>query len=175
MMAFTYMACGYGYTLAQRYEEGIALMEHARRSDEAIGESSWSAINRAHLAQVYLGLGRSEEALATAEEGVSLAHRYQRPGQEAWALHTLGQIHARRDPPDLSSARDVLQESLRLARELGMRPLEAQCLLELGSLSALIPEERCEHLAAATQMFSEMGMEFWLEKACVSSSLLSGA
>ncbi len=174
-MYFAELAGGYGHTLAQHYADGIALLEQVRRRDEGIGNTSWVTMHCAHLAQNYQGAGRSEEALATATEGVRMARRYQRPGQEAWAQYALGQIHARRDPPDLSGAREALQESLRLARELGMRPLEAQCLLELGSLPALAPEERHSHLAAATQMFSDMGMKFWLERARVSLGLLSDA
>jgi hypothetical protein len=48
-----------------------------------------------------------------------------------------------------------------------MRPLEAQCRLGLGQLFAKSGEtqQAGEHLDNAAQMFREMDMRFWLEKA----------
>jgi hypothetical protein len=151
--------------LAQRYEQGIGWLEGALRRDAANGDMALVAFNRAHLAQCYQGTGRAAEALTTAMEAIDLARRYQKLGQEAWAHFTLAGILALHDAPDLAGAQTALHESLRLARDQGMRPLEAQCLLELGSLPSLPSEQRCEHLTTATRMFREMGMQYWLEKA----------
>ena len=48
-----------------------------------------------------------------------------------------------------------------------MRPLAAHCNLGLSKLylRTAKPKEAQEHLAAATTMYSEMGMTYWLEKA----------
>jgi len=48
-----------------------------------------------------------------------------------------------------------------------MRPLIAHCLLGLGKLYGRTGErdQAREHLAAATTMYREMDMRFWLEKA----------
>jgi hypothetical protein len=48
-----------------------------------------------------------------------------------------------------------------------MRPLLAHCHLGLGKLSRRTGqrEQAQEHLSAATTMYREMGMTFWLEKA----------
>jgi len=159
------LAAGYGYVLAQRYEQGIGWLEGALHRDAANGETALVAFNRAHLAQCYQGTGRAAEALTTAMEAIDLARRYQKLGQEAWAHFTLAGILVLRDAPDLASAQSTLHESLRLARDQGMRPLEAQCLLELSSLPGLPSEQRREHLTTARRMFREMGMQYWLEKA----------
>ena len=47
-----------------------------------------------------------------------------------------------------------------------MRPLIAQCHLDLGKLYRRIGkrEEAQEHLTTATAMFREMDMTYWLEK-----------
>ena len=54
-----------------------------------------------------------------------------------------------------------------LASELGMRPLAAHCHLGLGKLYRRRGDtaKAKEHLTAATAMYREMGMTFWLEKA----------
>ena len=54
-----------------------------------------------------------------------------------------------------------------MADALGMRPLLAHCHLGLGQLYRRkgMGERAREHLAAATAMFREMDMRFWLEKA----------
>jgi len=47
-----------------------------------------------------------------------------------------------------------------------MRPLEAQCHLGLGLLYRRVGNRQRaqEHVAAATVMFREMDMRFWLEQ-----------
>ena len=59
------------------------------------------------------------------------------------------------------------REALRLATELGMRPLVAHCPLGLGKLYRRTSkrDEAHEHLATATTMYREMDMQFWLEQA----------
>ena len=54
-----------------------------------------------------------------------------------------------------------------LASKVGLRPLVAHCHLGLGSLYRRTGkrEYAWEHLAAATTMYREMGMIYWLEKA----------
>jgi hypothetical protein len=54
-----------------------------------------------------------------------------------------------------------------LAEELGMRPLVAHCHLGLGKIYQRTGrrQQAQEHLAAATSMYREMDMRFWLEQA----------
>jgi hypothetical protein len=59
------------------------------------------------------------------------------------------------------------REALALAGKLGMRPLVAHCHLGLGKLprrTGKRPDAQ-EHFTAATAMYSEMDMQFWLEQA----------
>ena len=59
------------------------------------------------------------------------------------------------------------REALRLATELGMRPLVAHCHLGLGKLYGRTDkrEQAQTHLTTATAMYREMDMRFWLEHA----------
>ena len=58
-------------------------------------------------------------------------------------------------------------EALALAEPRGMRPLVAHCHLGLGKLYRRTNsrEQAQEHLRAATTMYREMDMPFWLEQA----------
>ena len=58
------------------------------------------------------------------------------------------------------------RQALALAEQRGMRPLVAHCHLGLAKLDHRIgkPEEARKNLAAATTMYREMEMDFWLER-----------
>jgi len=66
-----------------------------------------------------------------------------------------------------TTARDLFQEALGLSAELGMRPLVAHCHAGLAKLYRRIGnrQEADEHLMAATTMYREMDMRFYLEQA----------
>src|SRR5437867_1469598 len=78
-----------------------------------------------------------------------------------------GAVHTLRDPPDVKPAQDAYRQSLSLARELRMRPLEAQCHLGLGKLARQVDQSEAWRTEAgmAASMFRDMHMELWLQKA----------
>ena len=88
------------------------------------------------LGEAHLLAGRLEEAHALAERTLALAQTRQERTNQAYALRLLGEIAARRDPPEREQAADSYQQALALAEELGMRPLEAHCHRGLGQLYA---------------------------------------
>ena len=61
---------------------------------------------------------------------------HQERGHQAYALRLLGEIAARREPPEVEQAEAHYRQALALAEELGMRPLQAHCHLGLGTLYA---------------------------------------
>ena len=69
---------------------------------------------------------------------LALARAHQERGHQAYALRLLGDIPARREPPEAEQAEAHYQQALALAEELGMRPLQAHCHLGLGTLYAKI-------------------------------------
>ena len=124
-----------------------------------------SSNNTGTLAESWLFSGRTDEAARLGPQALELARARKSRGQEAWALHILGEIAARRDPP--GHADGHYREALALADELGMRPLVAHCHLGLGKLYRRTGkrEQAQEHLTTATTMYREMDMRFWLEQA----------
>ena len=78
----------------------------------------------------------------------------------------IGEIAAQGDAPEVETAEGRYGEAITLASELDMHPLVARCHHGLGALHRRIGQEETarEHIASATAMYREMGMEFWLEK-----------
>jgi hypothetical protein len=106
------------------------------------------------------------EALAEARRALAECRVSGERGYEAWALQVLGRIVANQLPA-AQEARPHYLEALRLADELGMRPLVAHCHLGLAKLDRDVGqlEQAKDHLTTATTMFREMDMRFWLEQA----------
>ena len=118
--------------------------------------------------------GRIDEAVTTEQRALELARRLGHRGNEARALYFLGNIHGYGPSPNPDQARDSYQQPVRLAHELGMRPLLAQCHLALGELAGKAgnrPEAQ-EHVNRAAEVFRKTGMQFWLRKAEAASQAL---
>jgi hypothetical protein len=111
--------------------------------------------------------GHLEEAQAFAERALALTREHQEHGNEAYALHLLGDIAAHRDPPEVEEADTNYCLALTLANELGMRPLQAHYHLGLGVLYAKVGQGKEAHaeLSTAIELYRDMDMTFWLPQA----------
>src|SRR5262249_20969758 len=99
-----------------------------------------------------------------AREALALTRRLGARASEARALCLLGDIASAAGADD---AEGRYREAQALAQDLEMRPLAAHCHLGLGKLYRRTGkrEQAQEHLTAATTMYREMGMTYWLEQA----------
>jgi DNA-binding NtrC family response regulator/tetratricopeptide (TPR) repeat protein len=164
---WTEAARGYALALSGHARQAVPLLEHAlKRAGEMpflVGQSQWLA----WLAHSHLLAGRSDEAGRLGHEALRLARRRGERGYEAWVLRILGEIASIRDLGVPGGPEGFYFDALRLATELGMRPLAAHCHLGLGKLyhRTGAREEAKEHLTIATAMYREMDMGFWLAEA----------
>jgi tetratricopeptide (TPR) repeat protein len=127
----------------------------------------WISLHVAWLGEEHLLAGRPEEAARCAFRSLEHARKRKERGNEAWGLRLLGEIHSHPGALDAKKAEEHYRQALTLAEELGMRPLTAHCRKGLGALYARAGREdegRAE-LAAAMDMYRDMEMTFWLEKA----------
>ncbi|MEA2922957.1 MAG: hypothetical protein QOD25_79, partial [Alphaproteobacteria bacterium] len=133
--------------LEQQAERGIA------------GHCGWAygAVGRACLL-----LGRLDEAWRLGDRSVQYSRR--QTGFTAHALRLFGDIATHPDRFDAASGAAHYREALAIARVHGMRPLVAHCHLGLARLYRRIGETDHvrENLIAATTMYREMEMGFWL-------------
>src|SRR5262249_55077108 len=119
------------------------------------------------LSEAQLLAGCPQEAHALAERALALARAHQARGHEAYARRLLGDIAARREPPEIELAEAHYRQALALADALGMRPLLAHCHLGLGTLYAKIDrrEQARAELSTAIALYRAMDMTFWLPQA----------
>jgi tetratricopeptide (TPR) repeat protein len=158
---------GAAYALAGRTTEALPLLEQAVEQAVAMGFMREYAPQVAVLSEAYLLAGRLDESYTQAQRALEFARTHQERGHEAYALRLLGEVAARRQPPQAAQAEAYYRQALVLAEELGMRPLQAHCHHGLGTLYAKIdqPEQARTALSAAIDLHRTMEMTFWLPQA----------
>jgi tetratricopeptide (TPR) repeat protein len=157
-------ALGAAYTLGGRVADALPLLMQALERSIATEMVGDQVRCRLALGEAQLLAGRLEEAHALAEQTLALTRTHQDRGKEAYALRLLGEIAARREPPDVDQAIAHYHQALALAKALGMRPLQAHCHRSLGTLYATTGqrEQGRTELSTAIAMYRAMEMTFWL-------------
>jgi tetratricopeptide (TPR) repeat protein len=140
-----------------RLREGEQLIER-----EEMNQRGWTyhALGRASLL-----LDRLDEAQRLADLALEFSPSHH--GFAAQALCLLGDIATHPDRFDAESGEVHYRQALALAEPRGMRLLMAHCQLGLGKLFRRTgkPEPASGHLTAATAMYREMDVRFWLAQA----------
>jgi class 3 adenylate cyclase/tetratricopeptide (TPR) repeat protein len=160
-------ALGAAYILAGRVADAVPLLTQALEQATATERVDFQALCGLSLGEAQVLAGRLEEAQALAQHALEHAREHQERGNEAYALRLLGEIAARREPPESDQAGDDYRQALALAEELGMRPLLAHCHHGLGTLYLKISRQdsACTELSAAIELYRAMEMTFWLPQA----------
>jgi tetratricopeptide (TPR) repeat protein len=169
-------ALGAAYALARRVTDAVPLLTQATEQSTAMGRAHFETLCRLSLGEAQALAGHLEEAHTLAEQAQALAHQHQEQGNEVYALRLLGDIAARREPPESASAEVHYHQALALAEELGMRPLQAHCHLGLGTLYAHTgrPEPARGELTTARALYRSMEMAFWLPQADAALAQVGG-
>jgi len=162
---------GLAYAQSGRCDEALQLFQEAlETSREAVGDVRSSRFRQ--LGEIHLRAGHPAEALEHARQALDLARDRKQRGFEALALRLLGEVASHPDRFEPGNAEQYARQALSLADELGMRPLGAQCRLDLGTLWCRTDRavDGQEHLTTAAAMFRDMGMTRWFEKSSIPSS-----
>ena len=157
-------ALGAAYSLSGRGADAIPLLTQAVAQTTVTASRGLHAFCRLPLGETQVLAGRLEAMQTLAECELALARAHQERGNEAYALHLLGDIAARREPPESAQAEAYGLQALALAEELGMRPLQAHCHRGLGMLYTKTGqrEQARSALTTAIEMYQSMEMTFWL-------------
>jgi tetratricopeptide (TPR) repeat protein len=167
---------GSAYCLTGKAEAALDLLKEAIEQAIAIGDPFGHWLRAAGRAEAYLLLGRAGEALPLAQRGVEISKAVKGRGVMGWALRLMGEVAAAQTPPLVDEAEAAYRDALKMAHEMGMRPLAARCRLGLGLLywqTARTDEARVE-VAAAIKEFRTLGMQTWLARGEASGVLRSG-
>jgi predicted ATPase/class 3 adenylate cyclase len=166
---FPWMAAALGavYTLSGRVADAMPLLTQAMEQTIATEMGGFQAFCSLPLSAAHLRAGDLEAAHGLAERTLAFAHEHQERGQQAYALRLLGEIAARRNPPERERAEAHYRQALALAEALTMRPLQTHCHLGLGTLYAKIgrAEQARAELSTAIDLYRAMEMTFWLPQA----------
>jgi tetratricopeptide (TPR) repeat protein len=131
-------ALGAAYTLGGRVADAVPLLTQALEQTTTTDMVAFQALCHLALGEAQLLAGRLAEAQPLAAQALAQARERQERGHQAYALRLLGDIAARRDPPEGEAAFASYRQALALADEIGMRPLQAHCHYGLGTLYATI-------------------------------------
>ena len=163
---WTASTLGLAYALAGRQDEGIQLTHEAVRRGEELRLTRFQPLRLTLLANAYLLARRYQDALGVACNSLELARRYRERGPEAWALYLIAESMAQLQGAERNEIHDNYLASLKLADELGMRPLAAHCHLGMGQLHqqmGRLSEARAE-FSQATELYRQMDMQFYLKQ-----------
>jgi tetratricopeptide (TPR) repeat protein len=161
---FVAATLGVAYALTGRGDEALPLVAGAIEDFRNRPRHIRPALILLCAGMACLSAGRIDEAASHAREALALARRLGARGSEAHALCLAGDIASTGGAED---APGYYREALALADTLRMRPLVAHCHLGLGKvcLRTSKRDPARDHLTAATTMYREMDMSFWLEQA----------
>lgn len=166
-LALLSAALGAAYTLGGCVTDAVPLLTQAMEQSVATEMICFQPLCGLFLGEALLLAGRLEEAQTPTERALALARAHQERGNQVYALRLLGDIAARREPPEHDQAEAHYQQALALAEELGMRPLQAHCRLGLGKLYATTGqhEQARTTLSTAIELYRTIDMTFWLPEA----------
>src|SRR5262249_22915331 len=155
------------YTMGGRVADAVPLLTQAMEQIIATERVDVQTLCGLLLGEAQLLAGRLEEAHALAERTLAPTREHQERGNEAYALRLIGEIAARREPPESDDAEAHFHQALTLTDELGMRPPQAPRHLGLGTLYATTGqrEQARTELSAAIALYRAMDMTFWLPQA----------
>ncbi len=152
-------ALGYALTLDGNLEAGVSRLEEAiagATNDPVLCQLSQQL---GWLSLALSAAGRVQFAIAAGRRAVAAAQAHGEKGYEAWAWYALGKAQSDADP---AAASRSLWQSLWIAGRQGMRPLVAQCTLELGAhLAGSHPAQGNDFVRSAGRDFSRMAMDYW--------------
>ena len=150
-------------TVTSQWRSGATRMRRRRQAASGfVGNLGWDYHS---LGRACLLLGQLDEARRLGARAIESSPR--QPGYAAHALHLLGDIATHPDRFDAERGEVHYREALALAEPRGMRPLVAHCHLGLGALhgrAGRVADSK-SHLALAEDMYRQMAMTFWLERA----------
>ena len=160
-------ALGAAYTLSGRLADALPLLTQAVEQTTAMEAVVDQACYYLALGEAQMLAGHLEEACTLAERALAFSHAHKECGHQAYALRLLGDIAARREPPEVAQAEAHYQQALALAEALGMRPLQAHCHHGLGTLYATTGQRQQARAALATAiaLYRAMAMTLWLPQA----------
>jgi tetratricopeptide (TPR) repeat protein len=157
---------GAARTMSGRHVAALPLLEQASAEAQTIKLLYGHPTVLIHVGEAHLAAGGRDEARRYAGQALDLASRQGARGDEARALHLLGEIASRGGPSEGQQALEKYAAALVIAEGLGMAPLQARCHLRLGRVYQRMgqDEEARGELSSARTMLQALQMRHWLQR-----------
>ncbi|SDR61293.1 SAM domain (Sterile alpha motif) [Paraburkholderia tuberum] len=154
---------GAAYGSLGRTKEALVLLKEAVRQAAASNLTFGHSLVLSIFGRVCQLAGREDEALAHAHHAIDLARASGERGNEAWAGCLLGDLvsDGNATAPRIEEAHNHYRMALMIAHDLGMRPLQAQCLYGLSWLQKMGGDKALGERSAAdaASLCREMGIK----------------
>jgi class 3 adenylate cyclase/tetratricopeptide (TPR) repeat protein len=174
MLPLIGLSLGHAYCLAGRADEAILLLEETEREASTMHRQGGHAMILVRLGEAYLRSARKADAERCGRRALQLSRKQGERGLEAYALRLLAEL-GQGDPSPLDESETNYLGAVRIAEELDLRPLAAQCRFGLGKRYRSAGQQGSaeQQFNTAAALFRELGMQSWLEQ--VESQLASPA
>ncbi|MBB5423116.1 class 3 adenylate cyclase/tetratricopeptide (TPR) repeat protein [Paraburkholderia atlantica] len=154
---------GAAYASLGRTDEALVLLKEAVRQAAASNLMFGQSLVLALFGRVWQLAGQRDEALTHAHDAIDLAQASGERGNEAYAWQLLGDLvwDGSATAAKIEEAHSHYRAALMIAHELGMRPVQAQCLNGLSRLQKMVGNEALaeQHAADATSLCRAMGIK----------------
>ena len=165
--SFVGSSLGTAYLILDRSDDALPILEEAVKPENLDSSLVSSIYPITALSEAYRLIGQSAKALETAEEAIRIFRQTEERCFGAWALLVMAKIQFDNGSEKSEQAKQTCRQAKELAEELKMRPLLAHCSLELGKIYSKNGETEKSRLELqkAVDIFSSLGMKFWLPQA----------
>jgi tetratricopeptide (TPR) repeat protein len=169
------------YAFVDRIDEALGLLDSVTDRNRRVGGTGTQqlglgkAMGMVWKVETYMLAGRHGEADVLARQALAVFRESKDRGSEAWLRYLLAEILIRRHPSSFSEAQESYRMASVVARELGMRPLQAHCHLGLGQIHVQSKNARLaqSELGTATELYRAMHMSFWVDKSASALTSIS--
>jgi tetratricopeptide (TPR) repeat protein len=160
------ISLGHAYCMAGRADEAILLLEETEREASTMHRLGGYAMILVRLGEAYLRGDRPADAERCGRRALLLSREQGECGHEVHALRLLAECGVG-DASLFDESETNFLQAIRLAEELDLRPLAAQCHFGLGKRyrSAGQHGSAEQQFNTAAALFRQLGMQSWLEQA----------
>jgi class 3 adenylate cyclase/tetratricopeptide (TPR) repeat protein len=154
---------GYAYALKGQLDRAMPLMERADEQSELIGRKAAWALRLTWLGHARFLAGQTDIAKEHGQRALTLAINSGERGYQAWALKLLGDVTLAQSLDPLQ-ARSSYDQSMEIASQLSMQPVQAHLHLSAGRLCRHMNQvEQAQHeISRAIACYKKMEMPLWL-------------
>jgi class 3 adenylate cyclase/tetratricopeptide (TPR) repeat protein len=160
---------GLGFACAQLgdTEAGKISVEKGLKLHRDSGVETYLFMPHLYLGRIYFKQGHIEKALGYAEAALRLSQKNNERASEGQSWILLGRILGKTVPLQIEKAEECILKGMEIYHELKTKPNYCLGLLFLGEfyLNTGKKDKAAKNLNRAEEMFQEMGMAYWADRA----------